>query len=261
ARLPQRGRAARGARPARLGRRPPGRTRRARPGRAPRSLERGRASRPLPRADRRPRAGARRPRARGRCGGRGSARRGGRLVSHGALVVTYHAVEPGPSPICVDPDLFRRQLDELVGGGARSLTVRELGERLAAGTLPDRAVALTFDDGFASVVRTAAPLLRERGLTATVFCVAGHLGGRSDWATQPSGSPRLDLAGADELAKLAAAGFEIGSHSSTHMPLAGAGAEALRQELDDSRRRLEDAVGVEVTSFAHPYGVPAAGGA
>ena len=182
-------------------------------------------------------------------------------MSHGALVVTYHAVEPGPSPICVDPDLFRRQLDELVGGGARSLTVRELGERLAAGTLPDRAVALTFDDGFASVVRTAAPLLRERGLTATVFCVAGHLGGRSDWATQPSGSPRLDLAGADELAKLAAAGFEIGSHSSTHMPLAGAGAEALRRELDDSRRRLEDAVGVEVTSFAHPYGVPAGGGA
>ena len=181
-------------------------------------------------------------------------------MSRGALVVTYHAVEPGPSPLCVDPVVFRRQLDVLVGEGARSLTVRELGERLAAGTLPDRAVALTFDDGCASVVRTAAPLLRERGLTATVFCVAGHLGGSNDWATQPSAAPHLALASADELAGLAAAGFEIGSHGWSHTPLAAAGADALRRELDNSRRRLEDTVGVEVTSFAHPYGVPPPGG-
>jgi peptidoglycan/xylan/chitin deacetylase (PgdA/CDA1 family) len=179
----------------------------------------------------------------------------------GALVVAYHAVEPGPPPLCVDPDLFRRQLDLIVAEGARALTVRELGERLRSGTLPDRAVAITFDDGLASVARIAAPLLRERGLTATVFCVAGRLGGSSDWPTQPPDKLRLPLATAAELAELAADGFEIGSHGWSHTPLEGLDGDLLDRELEESRRRLEDEVGTSVTSFAHPYGVAPPGGA
>ena len=87
------------------------------------------------------------------------------------------------------------------------------------GRVPARAVAITFDDGCASVARTAAPLLAERGLTATVFCVAGHLGGRNDWPTQHDRMPSLALAGADELVELHRAGVEIGAHGVAHAPL------------------------------------------
>ena len=111
-----------------------------------------------------------------------------------AVVLTYHAVEDGPAPLCIDPELFRAQLDCLLEVGAEALTISGLAACLRDGTLPARAVALTFDDGCASVARTAAPLLAERGLTATVFCVAGHLGGQNDWPTQPNGMPSLALA-------------------------------------------------------------------
>lgn len=173
----------------------------------------------------------------------------------GALILTYHAVEIGPAPLCIDPERFRAHLDCLDASGATTLTVAELAALLSAGGLPEHAVALTFDDGFRSVVEHAAPQLLARGMRATVFCVADHLGGMNDWPTQPPGAPRRRLADAAELAELARSGFEIGSHGTRHLPLATASDAELERELSDSRRSLEDAVGVSVRSFAYPYGV------
>lgn len=155
----------------------------------------------------------------------------------------------------MDPELFRRHLAEIDEWGGNSLTVSDLAERVRASDVPDRALAITFDDGFASVARFAAPLLAKHGLTATVFCVAGHLGGRNDWPTQPAGAPKRALASARELKDLAAQGFEIGSHGLDHVPLVSPGTKAGRRELLDSRELLEEAVGGEVRSLAYPYGV------
>jgi peptidoglycan/xylan/chitin deacetylase (PgdA/CDA1 family) len=171
-----------------------------------------------------------------------------------ALILTYHAVEDGPGPLCVASDRFRAQLDDLAELGAATMTVSRLAAALRGGTLPDRAVAITFDDGCASAVRTAAPDLVERGMTATFFCVAGHLGGWNDWPTQPASAPRLELASASELVELTRLGFEIGAHGMEHAPLGKAGAELARHELLDARSALEAAVGVPVRTVAYPYG-------
>lgn len=172
-----------------------------------------------------------------------------------ALVLVYHGVEAGPPPLFLEPALFRRHVECLAEAGAAGLTLGELARRLATGDpLPERAVSITFDDAFSSVVERAAPVLLEYGLPATVFAVAGHLGGTNDWPSQPPGVPRRPLARASDLAELARAGFEIGSHGMEHAPLTSADATVARRELVDSRRRLEDAVGVRVTSFAYPYG-------
>jgi peptidoglycan/xylan/chitin deacetylase (PgdA/CDA1 family) len=128
-----------------------------------------------------------------------------------------------------------------------------LATALRNGRLPERVVAFSFDDGFADIA-TAAPLFLERGMRCTVFCVAGYLGGFSDWPTQPARAPRLPLATAAQLAELAAAGFEIGSHGTEHAPLRRAPERTLRRELVDSRAMLEQAVGAPVRSFAFPYG-------
>ena len=69
-------------------------------------------------------------------------------------------------------------------------------------------VAITFDDGNASDLEHALPALRERGLRATFFVVAGRLG-----------TPRfLDERG---VRALAAAGMEIGCHGMSHPPWRG----------------------------------------
>jgi peptidoglycan/xylan/chitin deacetylase (PgdA/CDA1 family) len=172
-----------------------------------------------------------------------------------ALVLTYHAVEPGPPPLCVEPALLARHLDCIVESGARVLTIRELAEAVRDRRLPRRAVAIAFDDGFASVVHAARPLLAERGLVGTVFCVAGRLGGRSDWPSQAGWAPRLPLADAAGLAGLVREGWEIGSHGLDHDVLAGLDDARVLHDLRESRRLLEAAVGAPVGSFAYPYGV------
>jgi peptidoglycan/xylan/chitin deacetylase (PgdA/CDA1 family) len=171
-----------------------------------------------------------------------------------ALILAYHAVERGLRPLCVEPKRFRDQLDALADAGARTLTLEQVAAGLSAGDLPDQAVAITFDDGFASVVEHAVPALLERGMRATIFCVAGHLGGANDWATQPEWAPRLPLAGAAQLAEVAALGFGIGSHGIEHLPLAVASGPELRREIVDSRAALEQALATPVPCFAYPYG-------
>jgi peptidoglycan/xylan/chitin deacetylase (PgdA/CDA1 family) len=175
-------------------------------------------------------------------------------VRPAALVLTYHAIARGPAPLFVEPSLFAEHLDRIVAAGTTVLTVSELAAALRAGTLPARAIALTFDDGFGNVYDNAAPLLAERGLRATVFCVAGHVGGVSDWASQPRSAPRLPLANETALSALASAGWEIGSHGVSHEPLARLSPEACRRELIESRDTLESVVGVAIKSFAYPYG-------
>jgi peptidoglycan/xylan/chitin deacetylase (PgdA/CDA1 family) len=73
-------------------------------------------------------------------------------------------------------------------------------EQLYAGTLPSRALAITFDDGYADNETLAAPILKKLGLTATFFVTTGFLGAGCMWndqiieAIRDCASSHLDLA-------------------------------------------------------------------
>lgn len=177
------------------------------------------------------------------------------------VVITYHAVEEGPAPLCIEPSRFLAQVDALAALGVETLTVSQVAAHLREGTMPERAVCLTFDDGCASALRTAIPALAERGMTATIFCVAGHLACRNDWPSQPGGFPSLELAGADEIMEAHRLGFEIGAHGVEHAPLDTADPEVARSELADGKDKLEAIVGAPVTSLAFPYGAEPGPGA
>lgn len=151
---------------------------------------------------------------------------------------------------------FRAHLDALEAADARVLPLDVAVARLRAGTLPERAVALTFDDGYASVVETAWPMLKERGLPATLFVVTGSLVGpmRFWWDEAETDPDRIRLATPDELREAAGQGLDLGSHSVTHPWLPGLEPALLDQELRESRDRLEDLLGRPVRSLAYPTG-------
>ena len=171
-----------------------------------------------------------------------------------ALIITYHAIEPGPRPLCVPPELFRLHLDAVIAAGVRAVTVSELVRELVSSTRGERLVAITFDDGFASVADHAAPLLAARGLTATVFCVAGHVGGRNDWVGNAASGFDSPLLSAEQISALASEGVEIGSHGFAHAPLSATAPSELERELVRSRDALERVTDRQVRSYAYPYG-------
>jgi peptidoglycan/xylan/chitin deacetylase (PgdA/CDA1 family) len=173
-------------------------------------------------------------------------------VSERALVLAYHAIERGHPPLCIEPALFAEHLDAILESGLEPVSLTRLADALDSGGPAAPSVAITFDDGCASVFSEAVPLLREREIPATVFCVAGYLGGRKDWPTEPPSAPRLRLASAGAVAEAAGEGIEIGSHGLTHLPLALTDGPALEREVVESRQVLEEAVGAEVSWFAHP---------
>ncbi|MDN4174396.1 polysaccharide deacetylase family protein [Nocardioides sp. SOB77] len=180
-------------------------------------------------------------------------------TAHGLTIVGWHRVDGRTSDgLSTGVDDFRRHLDVLEEWGARVLPLEEAAARLQAGTLPDRAVALTFDDGYASVVDTAWPILRERGMATTLFVVSGILTGhRFAWdAHEPAHclTGRLRPATAEELVAAAEEGLDIGSHTVSHPWLPALDDDALERELVDSRVVLEELLGRPVRSLAYPTG-------
>lgn len=172
-------------------------------------------------------------------------------------ILCYHAVQPHwTSPLAVEPDAFARQAAWL----ARWRDVVPLSravERLdRRGRLPRGTVALTFDDGFASVHQHALPHLRRHGLPSTVFLVAETLCDPPrpvDWVDTPPPYPLQTLT-LDQVLEMQDAGVEFGSHSWAHHDLTTLDPETCVEDLRRSRELLEDLLGRPVPFLAYPRG-------
>jgi peptidoglycan/xylan/chitin deacetylase (PgdA/CDA1 family) len=157
------------------------------------------------------------------------------LMYHG---LHAHAQQRGVfDPVySVTPEAFAAQLDWLVANGFRSA---RLGDATAASVSPR--VLITFDDGDASNLEVALPLLAARRMTAEFFISSALIG-------QPG---RPDAA---DLRALCAAGMGVQSHGVTHRYLDDLDAAELERELRDSKQCLERITGEPVRALALPGG-------
>ena len=118
-----------------------------------------------------------------------------------------------------------------------------------------RYVAVTFDDGFTSVLENALPELEQRAIPSTLFVVAGAIGQPRNWVTRSAHDSSVNerVMSSDQLTQLSTL-VTIGSHSLTHPFLPTVAEPIARRELNESRRVLESAVGRKVDLFSFPYG-------
>lgn len=173
-------------------------------------------------------------------------------------ILCYHAVDPDwRSPLSVHPDDFERQLAWLAANRC-VLPLDDAVNRLdGSGRLPRGQTAITFDDGFRSVMTHALPALRRHRLPATVFVVAETLtaAGRAvDWVDTPPAWP-LETLTVDELLALQDGGVGVGSHSRSHRILPDLTEEECERDLRASRELLEALVGRAVPFLAYPRGL------
>ncbi len=173
------------------------------------------------------------------------------------LVLCYHAVSPTwPAPLSVMPDRFRAQLKTLAARGYVGTTFTEA----VAGRAGGRRVAVTFDDGYQSVLTLARPILDELGWPATVFVPTDYMGsgepmqwpGIDHWVGSAHEAELAPLTW-DEVRELDAAGWEIGSHTRSHPHLTTLGDDELAAELAGAKEVCEREIG-RCASIAYPYG-------
>ncbi|MGE5339050.1 MAG: polysaccharide deacetylase family protein [Gemmatimonadota bacterium] len=166
-------------------------------------------------------------------------------------ILTYHRVGPRVNRMIVSPDSFEAQLDYLKRNGYRVIRLADLPDFLdGKRPLPQRAVAITFDDGHISSYQYAYPLLRKYGFHATYYLYTDFLGAREalNWA---------------QIREMQASGLiDFQAHSKTHSNLILKANEEsdqhYRERLDFEIRQPRDLIQrhlqTQVIQFAYPYG-------
>lgn len=99
------------------------------------------------------------------------------------LILIYHRVHADPDPMLpgeVDAERFDSQMG-LLRRYCHPMPLADGVAGLRAGKLPPRAVAVTFDDGYADNVTVALPILQRHSIKATFFIATGFLDGGRMW--------------------------------------------------------------------------------
>lgn len=174
------------------------------------------------------------------------------------LVLAYHAIGD------VDPRADAHSLFTPVRAFARQMTLLASRrrvvplERVVDGTAPRGSVALTFDDGYRSVLEHAVPVLEHLGLPSTMFMPTAFVGDRNRW----NGPTGLDLSimSVGEMQECERRGMRIESHGHAHLDMRTTTPEDARADLVRSREVLAEHLGRMPELLAWPFrtGSPAA---
>lgn len=166
-------------------------------------------------------------------------------------VFTYHNIDKAPKEaklktLYLSPSKFSRQLSFLKFFGYKTPSLNDV-------RFTDKEVILTFDDGYQDFLDKAFPVLDRYGFKAVVFIVADLVGSYNVWDWQKLNIKKM-LMNWEDIAFILKRGVEIGSHTLTHPFLTQLDPREAWREIEFSKKKIEDRLGVEVTSFCYPYG-------
>ena len=120
-------------------------------------------------------------------------------------VLMYHHIDEVESGATITRERFEEHLDYLLYRGYSVISLSHFRSFLRGeAEVPPNAVLITFDDGYESFYQYAYPLLKERGMSATVFMIVRHIGARYDQI------PKIDW---HEMARMIESGMYFQSHS------------------------------------------------
>lgn len=168
-------------------------------------------------------------------------------------ILLYHYVNIPPANdrlpgLYVLPTEFDRQMEWLAVNDYHPIKVADLACALqTGGSLPDKPIVLTFDDGYADSYQNAFPILKNYRYPATFYVV-----------TQFADDKKQGYMTWAQIQEMARAGMEIGAHTVDHADLVrdarARSATFLQDEIATSKQIIELRLGIPVKTFAYPYG-------
>jgi peptidoglycan/xylan/chitin deacetylase (PgdA/CDA1 family) len=166
----------------------------------------------------------------------------------------YHKVtDARPNSIAVGVDAFAAQ-QELLASEYKVVSLATVLEHVRTGAqIPDRAVLLTFDDGYRDNLANARPILAHYNHTAVVFVPTAFIGGHHPLPHDERLEASNPTMGWDELRALPPV-CDIGSHGHSHRVLTRMPLDEARAEIFSSKRTLEERGCPEVHAFSYPKG-------
>jgi peptidoglycan/xylan/chitin deacetylase (PgdA/CDA1 family) len=168
-------------------------------------------------------------------------------------IFCYHRVKTHPtSEYDLTPEQLEAHLQYFKTNGYQPITVTQfLNWQKKPARFPAKPVLLTFDDGTKSHYTTVLPLLKKYGFKATFYIFPNATrGNKTRWLSW------------EEIAAIARAGMDIGSHSLSHPYLTARGKMDdaqyqiwLEKELTQSKKMLEEHLQIRVKTLAYPFGL------
>lgn len=175
------------------------------------------------------------------------------LAADSAVILAYHHVaEDTPPSTTISPADFDAHLRYLRDNGFTVIGLDTMVESLRDGReLPEKAVVITFDDGYISIYDTAFPMLQSYGYPFTLFL-----------STEPIDNGQNNYMNWDQIREMSEAGVIIANHMVHHpymLEPVGDESEAmrlarLRGELLEAENRIEAETGQSHRYLAYPYG-------
>lgn len=174
-------------------------------------------------------------------------------LSNAAVVIQYHHISNDtPSITSTSPELFQQHLAYLAENDYAVVSLSELVEYLREGRdLPDKAVAITFDDGYESVYHQAFPILKQYQWPFTVFVNAHPIEqGLQQFVTW------------EQLREMAQQGATIANHSWSHAyflrRLKNENKKGWQQRITNEIEKTQQAIQKNIQQhsrlLAYPYG-------
>ena len=158
----------------------------------------------------------------------------------------------------VSPEMFEKQIQYLSENGWHFYTMSELVD--LKDQLPEKSIAITFDDGYEDNYTNALPILKKYNAKATIYLVVDRHD--REWSSKRKkknnsgelmAEPKLLDEHVKELLKTGL--IEIGSHTITHDNLPVITKQQKYEEIVDSKKQIEELFDIKCRSFCYPFGL------
>lgn len=165
-------------------------------------------------------------------------------------IVMYHYVEVVKDEgdrirksLNIHPYVFERQMKALSDAKFETYFVKDVPTILrGVNHISTRSAVLTFDDGYEDFYTYAFPILKKYNIKSTIYLVWNFIG-------------RKGFLNKKQINEIIDSGIvEVGSHAVNHIGLSGLPVKSEKFQIDDSKDLLEEEFGIEISTFAYPYG-------